>query len=192
MHVRAVIAAVLAGLLVGIPTLWLLGREVARFADPCVQWGASNAAGAELPVTTPGCPETLRTSATKLQAGIRVALVTCGTLAALVLGIAGALYRRPPLTVLGAALLLLESAPLIFSFAWLTVAAGALFLWAAREIGPVLGTSRIGMRLIGTVAAAGSLATLPGLLRAHPLFQVFLLFALLSLAAAGLWPVRRA
>lgn len=191
MHVRAVIAAVLAGMLVGIPTLWMLGREVARFADPCVQWGVANPAAAPLGTPTLDCPETSRTSATRLQTGIRLALVAGATLAALILGIAGALSRRPALTVLAAALLLLESAPLIFSFAWLMVAASALFLMSTRDIGPVLGTTQAGMRLIGIIAAAAGLATLPGLIWSRPLFQVFLLFALVSLAGAGLWPVRR-
>jgi hypothetical protein len=81
------------------------------------------------------------TSETKLYAVVRLLLVHGGILIASVLGIMGAFIRRPVLLVLGAGLMFLESVPLIFSFAWLTVFVSGLFLLAARAGAPVSGSS---------------------------------------------------
>jgi hypothetical protein len=129
------------------------------------------------------------TSETKLYAVVRLLLVHGGILIASVLGIMGAFIRRPVLLVLGAGLMFLESVPLIFSFAWLTVFVSGLFLLAARAGAPVQGAAKIGTRLIGSLAALAALAYLPSFIKGAPLFFIFLLIALAFVAAIGWWPV---
>lgn len=105
------------------------------------------------------------------------------------IGVLGAWRTRPFLTVLGAGLMFLESIPLVFSFAWLTVLASGLFLVAARESAPLQRAARIGARLIGSLGALAVLVILPSLLKGTPLFLLLLLIALAFAAVAAWWPL---
>jgi hypothetical protein len=122
------------------------------------------------------------------KALVLLALVQGGILLAISLGVMGAVWRRPGLTVAGAGLIFLEGVPLIFSFAWLAVLVSGLFLLAARDTAPIRGPALVGARVIGSVAALWAMAGVPSLLMAQPLFGVFLEVALCGVVAIGWWP----
>lgn len=84
----------------------------------------------------------------------------------------------------------LESVPLIFSFAWLTAFLSGLFLLAAREVAPFQGAAKLGARMIGSLSGVAALFLVPSMLEGPALFLVFLLMALIFVAAVGWRPVR--
>lgn len=124
------------------------------------------------------------------KALVFLVVVQGGILIAIALGVMGAVLARPGLSVAGAGLMFLEGAPLIFSFAWLAVLVSGLFLLAARDTTPIRGAALVGARVLGSVAGLWALAGVPSLLRAQPLFYVFLEVALCGVVAVGWWPAR--
>ncbi len=189
MRYRAVVIALLAALPLVLLVAWSLPRTLSRFFDPCFRWGVSQPATVHISPESP-CRSVGGTSETKLHAVVRLLFVHGGILLAIVLGLLGAFISRPFLSVLGAGLIFLESVPLIFSFAWLTVFVSGLFLLAARAGAPVQGGAKTGSRLIGSLGALAGLAYLPSLLKGAPLFLIFLVIALAFVAVIGWWPVR--
>lgn len=184
--VVALLAALPPILIVG----WSLTRTLPQLSDPCFQWGLSQSVNGYVSPNGP-CRALEGSTETKPHAVVRLVLVHGGILVATVLGVLGALLARPLISVLGAGLIFLESIPLIFSFAWLTVFVSGLFLLAARENALVHRGARVGMRLIGSLAALAALLCLPALSTAA-LFLLFLLSALAFTAVVALWPVRAA
>jgi hypothetical protein len=161
MHVnRAIAIAALAALPMAALDVWSLGRLLTEFSR-----GGADA-----------------------RALVFLAVVQGGILIAIALGVMGAVRRRPGLSVLGAGLIFLEAVPLIFSFAWLAVLVSGLFLLAARDTAPIRGASLVGARVVGSLAGLWALAGVPSLLRAQPLFIVFLEVALCGVAVVGWWP----
>ena len=189
MRYRAVVIALLAALPPVLVVAWSLGQSLPQYSDPCFQWGLSQPASMHISPEAP-CRVVGGTSETKLRFLVRLVLVHGGILIACLLGILGALLARPFLSVLGAGLIFLESIPLIFSFAWLTVFVSGLFLLAARTGAPVQGAAKVGTRLIGSLGALAVLVYLPSLLKGGPLFLLFLLIALAFVEIIGWWPVR--
>jgi hypothetical protein len=187
MRHRAVVIAVLAALL--LLAAWSLARTLPQFWDRCFQWATPQTAGMSIS-PEPGCRSVEGTSETRLQAVARLAVVHGGILLASVLGVLGAVRARPLLVVFGAGLILLESIPLIFSFAFMTVFVSGLFLLAARAGAPVEGAAKAGTRVIGSVGAVAAAAYLPALFKGAPLFFIFLVIALAFVAIAGWWPAR--
>ncbi len=122
------------------------------------------------------------------RALVFLAVVQGGILIAIALGVMGAVWKLPGISVLGAGLMFLEAVPLIFSFAWLAALVSGLFLLAARDTAPIRGASLVGARVIGSLAGLWALAAVPSLLRAQPLFIVFLEVALCGVAVIGWWP----
>jgi hypothetical protein len=157
---RAVALAVLAALPMALLEMWSLGRIATEFAH----------GGADT------------------RALVFLLLVQGGILLAMAMGVMGALWRRPGLSVSGAGLMFLEGVPLIFSFAWLAVLVSGLFLLAARDIAPIGGAALVGARVIGSLAILWALACVPSLLRGGPLFLIFLVVALAGVAVVGWWP----
>ena len=157
---RAIAIAALAALPMAALEVWSLGRLLTEFS----RGGADT------------------------RALVFLAVVQGGILIAIALGVMGAVRRRPGLSVLGAGLIFLEGVPLIFSFAWLAVLVSGLFLLAARDIAPIRGASLVGARVIGSLAVLWALAGVPSLIRAQPLFWVFLEVALCGVALVGWWP----
>lgn len=123
-----------------------------------------------------------------LRALVFLVLVQGGILAAIALGVMGAVRRRPGISVSGAGLMFLEGVPLIFSFAWLAILVSGLFLLAARDTAPIHGAPLVWMRVIGSVAALWAMACVPSLLAGPPLFLVFLVVALSGVVAIAWWP----
>jgi hypothetical protein len=161
MHVnRAIAIAALAALPMAVLEIWSLSMVLTEFS----RGGADT------------------------RALVFLAVVQGGILIAIALGVMGAVWKRPGLSVLGAGLIFLEGVPLIFSFAWLAVLVSGLFLLAARDIAPIRGASLVGARVIGSVAGLWALAGVPSLIRAQPLFWVFLEVALCGVAVVGWWP----
>jgi hypothetical protein len=122
------------------------------------------------------------------KALVFLAVVQGGIMIAIALGVMGAVRGRPGLSVLGAGLMFLEAVPLIFSFAWLAALVSGLFVLAARDTAPIRGASLVGARVIGSLAGLWALAGVTSLLRAQPLFIVFLEAALCGVAVIGWWP----
>jgi hypothetical protein len=157
---RAIIIAALAALPMAVLVAWSLGRALTEFSRGGAYSGEF----------------------------VFLALVQGGVLLAIALGVMGAVWRRPGLSVLGAGLVFLEGVPLIFSFAWLAVLVSGLFLLAARDTAPIRGASLAGARVLGSVAGLWALADVPSLLRSQPLFWVFLEVALCGVVVIGWWP----
>jgi hypothetical protein len=168
---------------------WSLTRILPQFWKPCFEWGLSQSVSRRIAPEAP-CRVIEGTSETRLQAVVKLLLVHGGILIAGVFGILGALLAKPFLSVLGAGLIFLESIPLIFSFAFLTVFVSGLFLLAARSIAPVQGAAKAGTRLMGSLGAVAVLVCLPALFKGPPAFFVFLLIALVFVAIVGWWPAR--
>jgi hypothetical protein len=196
MRPHAVAIAALAALPPVLLSLWSVNQSLTRFSDPCFQWGTpqSSDGGYSMSATiAPGspCRHMGGTSETKTEAIVKMVLVPGGILLASLLGLVGTLLSRPSVTVLGAGLMFLESAPLIFSFAFLTVFVSGLFLVAARQITELAGTAQIGARLIGSLAALWALSCAVALARETALFLIFLLIGLIFVALAGWLPPRK-
>lgn len=188
MRNRAVLIALVATLPLILFTAWSSSRTLSRFSDPCYQWGLSQPITGVISPDSP-CQSFQGTSETKLHAAVLLILVPGGILVASVLAILGAALGRPLLAVLGAGLMFLESVPLILSFAWLTVLVSGLLLLTVRASAHAQGAVMMGIRLIGSIAALAALVYLPGLFYGAPLFLVFLLIALVFVAAIGWWPI---
>jgi hypothetical protein len=122
------------------------------------------------------------------KAAVFLVSVQGGILLAISLGMMGAVWRRPGLSVLGAGLIFLEGVPLIFSFAWVAVLVSGLFLLAARDTAPIRGAALVGARVLGSVAGLWALACVTSLLRFQGLFGVFLVVALCGVVAVSWWP----
>ncbi len=167
--------------------IWPLARALPDFFDPCFFWGQQQAEMTAVLEADGPCRAIRGTSQTKTQAVVNLVLVQGGILAAVLLALAGAVLARPVLTVLGAGLIFLESIPLIFSFAFLTVFASGIFLLAARQMVSFGRVSRTGARVIGALALAALPLYLPSIF-SGALFLVFLVAALAFVAAVGWWP----
>jgi hypothetical protein len=159
-NTRAIVIASLAALPMAALEVWSLGMVLTEFSR----------GGADV------------------RALVFLVLVQGGILTAIVLGVMGAVRRRPGTSVLGAGLMFLEGVPLIFSFAWLAVLVSGLFLLAARDTAPIRGASLVGARVIGSLAALWAAACVPSMLRGPPLFLVFLVVALCGVVAVSWWP----
>jgi hypothetical protein len=157
---RAIAIAVLAALPMAALEIWSLSRVLTEFSR-----GGADA-----------------------RALVFLVLVQGGILIAIALGVMGAVWKRPGISVLGTGLMFLEAVPLIFSFAWLAALCSGLFLLAARDTAPIRGASLVGARVIGSLAGLWALAGVPSLIRAQPLFLVFLEAALWGVAVVGWWP----
>ena len=91
---------------------WSAFSELANFSDPCFLWGHQSG------VLSPNevCPSISATSETKTRVVMRLLLVQGTAVVAACLGLVGALWARPKVTLLGAVLLFLLSIPLMVSF----------------------------------------------------------------------------
>jgi len=166
---------------------WSLARALPDFFDPFFLWGQQQAETTAV-LEADGPSRAIRgASQTKTQAVVNLVLVQGGVLTAILLALTGAVMARPVLTVLGAGLIFLESIPLIFSFAFLTVFASGILLLAARRMVSFGTASRIGARVIGAPALAALPLYLPSIL-SGALFLVLLVAALAFVAAVGWWP----
>ena len=189
MRNRAVLIALVATLPLILLTAWSFSQMLPRLSDPCYHWGDSQPVVRVISPDSP-CQSVEGTFQTKFQATLQLLLINGGILIAGALGILGASLGKPALTVLGAGLMFLESVPLIFSFAWLTVFVSGMLLLAARAIAPLHGAAKFGARLLGSLAALAAVVYVPGLLYGAPMFLVFLLLALAFVATIGWWPIR--
>ena len=188
MRYRAVAIALVAALPPVLLVMPPLSRTLRHLSDPCVQWGVSFSGSVTLAVP-PGrpCRAIESTSETRAQAVVRIILVHGGILIASALGLLGAWFARPFISVIAAGLMLLESVPLMFSFGWLAAFVSGLFLAAARDSGPVERTAELGMRVIGSLGGIGALLFLPTIV-SRALFLVFSCIALAFVAVVGWWP----
>ncbi len=189
MRNRAVLIALVAALPLVLLTAWSSSQMLPRFSDPCYQWGDSQPMTRVISPDSP-CQSVEGTSQTKFEATLQLFLINGGILIAGALGILGVSLGKPAPTVFGAGLMFLESVPLIFSFAWLTVFVSGMLLLAARATAPLHGAAKFGARLLGSLAALAAVVYVPGLLYGAPLFLIFLLIALAFVAATGWWPIR--
>jgi hypothetical protein len=152
MRNKALLLAATAAVPCGILAIGVLIHSATEFSDPCLQWGVGRETVSRSPgrasgsftspsllVPRPGgqnpCSQHVRfTSGTKGEALIRLLLIPVGLLIGSVLGILGAMTSSPLPSLVGATILFLESIPLMFSLAPLSIAGGVLLLVAAQRI----------------------------------------------------------
>jgi hypothetical protein len=115
------------------------------------------------------------------EAVLRLCLAEGGVVAAGLLAVAGALWVRPLPAIAGAAVMLAESLTVMAGFALMAALASGCLLLAAREMGPVRGTAKAALRLIGCAAAVAALFGTMATAQAGLAF----------VAVAGWWPVER-
>src|SRR6185437_8027589 len=150
--VGATALAVVVSLPMGLVAVRAVAITAGQFFDPCFQWGTGNSGSATIRRDDP-CRSRSGTSETKTQAVARMMMVPGGILAGLALGIIGAARGRAGLAVAGAAVALVESAPLMFSVGPFAVLTSGAFLLLARNAGPLRGAARIAARVLGVVSA---------------------------------------
>lgn len=114
-------------------------HTVSAFSDPCLTWAPAShpeAGGVSASLAanpkSPCAGRVAFTAQTRAQASRQAILVSGGLIAGSTLGLLGAFFAAPLLGVVGALILLVESA-FIGSLAALPFAAALLFLWAARK-----------------------------------------------------------
>jgi len=146
---RNVIIASLGALPLTILTVWFASQTLRQFFDPCIRWGVQPESTLEL-APNGQCRSIEGVGETRSRAVTRLVVIHGGIVMASLLGVLGALWARPSFLVGGAALLLLESIPLVFSFGWLNALASGFFLMVARKGTPVSHSEAVVIRVIGS------------------------------------------
>lgn len=199
MRRRAVLVSLIAALPAGLVAAVSLARAVPDFFDPCFQWATGSSTETEGMVThtfsgalAPGgpCRSIRASSETKLHALARLTLVPGGILAAVTLAGFGAVRSRSMFSVLAALLILLESVPLIFSFAPVSVFACGGFLLAARYTTVLRGPAKALAQITGSLAAVAAFFCLRSVLflGGAPPLLLALICLLILVAVIGWWP----
>lgn len=106
-----------------------LATEIPNFWDPCYQWGGGS--GGALSPGEGGCDGVTRTSETKAEAALGLALIHGTVLVACGVGLAGAWFDRRMAIAVAAALLTLVTIPLLLGIAFVFTLPGAVGFWIA-------------------------------------------------------------
>lgn len=194
---RTVRLAVLVALPVVALSAFALAQEIPRFFDPCWTWGSTGGTLA-IPREGPCRAGVGGTSETREAAALRLFVIHGGALAAVSLGVLGAVRGVAAGPVAAAWAFAVLAVPLVFglflavallfSAAWLAVAREvrpwpAHVRWAARGLG--LAGAAAGAFFVVAIATNTGQGTLPAIAFAIPLVA-----ATGTLAWAGLAPIR--
>ena len=199
MRPLATLVAVVASLLPVALAAAIVVNTLPQLSNPCFEWGSSSSTYRTVGPNDP-CAATGRggTSETKLQAVIRLLILSGGTLLAGALAVWGAFARRPTLVVLGAFLMFFESLPWLLTIASVAAFTSGAFLLVARASAPLQRVPKLSARVLGIITALFALAGVRTAVRVEigergqvPILLLFTIAFQLFVTIVAWWPYPR-